>query len=200
MNPPTRNPTKDDVSVWLAEYGDALFRYAKKRVGDRDVAEDLVQDTFLAALRSASEFEGRSKVLTWLIGILRHKIADHMRKLARQRERDEKHRQEQQQADVFHNGHWRVGLRPWTKDAQESNPASAIESREFWQVVESCREKLPAKLATAFRMRDLEQLSMADICETLEITTSNLSVRLHRARVLLRECLDQNWFANRRTT
>ena len=198
--PPTRNPTKDDVAVWLTEYGDTLFRYAKKRVGDRDAAEDLVQDTFLAALRSATEFEGRSKVLTWLIGILRHKIADHMRKLARQRERDEKHRQQQQQTDVFHNGHWRVGLRPWPGKTHQSNPSSSMESREFWQVVESCREKLPSKLATAFRMRDIEQLAMAEICEALQITTSNLSVRLHRARVLLRECLDQNWFSARRAT
>lgn len=196
-NPPIRNPTKDDVAVWLTEYGDILFRYAKKRVGDRDTAEDLVQDTFLAALRSSSEFEGRSKVLTWLIGILRHKIADHMRKLARQRQRDEKHRQEQQQADVFHNGHWRVGVRSWP---HRSSPSSSMESREFWQVLESCHEKLPNKLAAAFRMRDVEQLAMTEICETLEITATNLSVRLHRARVLLRECLDQNWFAARRAT
>lgn len=199
-SPVNRQPTKDDVANWLAEHGDALFRYAMKRVGDRDLAEDLVQDTFVAALRAADDFQGRSQVQTWLIGILRHKIADHMRKLARQRQRDAKHREESVQSDVFHNGHWRVGLKPWPNHAIAADPAQSVEMQEFWSVLDSCREKLPAKLAAAFRMRDLEQLPMADICETLEITATNLSVRLHRARVLLRECLDQNWFAARKAT
>ncbi len=199
-DPPPTNPSKDDVTDWLTQHGDALFRYAMKRVGDRDMAEDLVQDTFVAALRSASDFEGRSQVLTWLVGILRHKIADQMRKLARQRERENKHREDQSQSDVFHNGQWRVGLKPWPNEIQGNNPSQSIENQEFWQVLESCREKLPQKLAAAFRMRDLEQLPMKEICDSLEITTSNLSVRLHRARLLLRECLEQNWFVARRTT
>ena len=190
-----RQPTKDDVSTWLAEHGDALFRYALKRVGDRDLAEDLVQDTFVAALRAAGDFQGRSQVSTWLIGILRHKIADHMRKLTRQRERDAKHREETTQVDTFHNGHWRVGLKPWPSKAIASDPSKSVEMQEFWRVLDSCRDKLPTKLAIAFRMRDLEELPMTDICETLEITATNLSVRLHRARVLLRDCLDQNWFS-----
>ena len=192
-NPPTAGPTKDEVSQWLMEHGDTLYRYAMRRLGKSDIAEDLVQDTFVAALRSADSFQGRSQVLTWLVGILRHKIADHMRKLTRQRERDEKARNEAGDRGVFQNGHWRVGLKRW------QDPSGSMENQEFWRVLDDCREKLPIKLAIAFRMRDLEEIPMSEICETLEITTSNLSVRLHRARVLLRECLDQNWFSARRT-
>lgn len=187
-------PTADDVTEWLTEFGDPLFRYALKRVGQRDLAEDLVQDTFVAALRSADGFQGRSKILTWLIGILRHKIADHMRKLAR--ERDAKQRTDESHAGIFHNGNWRVEVKPWPSGS--ADPVASMVNQEFWQVLETCRAKLPDKLAAVFHMRDLEELPMAEICETLEISTSNLSVRLHRARVLLRECLDQNWFAARR--
>lgn len=188
---PVSKPSQDDVTGWLAEHGDLLYRYALRRIGAADVAEDLVQETFLAALRSAGDFAGRSKIETWLVGILRHKIADYLRSLSRRRERDEESQAELTQ--VFHKGHWRVGVKTWPGD-----PAKSMLSKEFWQTLSNCQARLPAKLALAFRMRDLEDLSMAEICETLEITATNLSVRLHRARVLLRECLDQNWFTSGR--
>ena len=193
MNEKNNPPTKEDVTEWLTEHGDLLYRYAMKRIGKSDVAEDLVQDTFVAALRSADGFEGRSKVQTWLVGILRHKIADHLRKVSRQRQRDAKTREDASHAEVFQQGHWRVGVKPWTSD-----PAKSLENEEFWTVLSGCQEKLPDKLSMAFRMRDIEDLPMAEICELLEITATNLSVRLHRARVLLRECLDQNWFSAQR--
>lgn len=190
---PKSLPTKDDVTKWLTEHGDLLYRYALKRIGKSDVAEDLVQDTFVAALRSATDFQGRSKPQTWLVGILRHKIADHVRKLSRQREREAETREDIAHPSAFQHGHWRVGLQPWASD-----PSKSLENREFWQVMHVCQDKLPATLAVAFRMRDLEDLPMTEICEVLEITATNLSVRLHRARVLLRECLDKRWFSARR--
>ena len=193
MKEQSNPPTKEDVTEWLAEHGDLLYRYAMKRIGQSDVAEDLVQDTFVAALRSADGFEGRSKVQTWLVGILRHKIADHLRKVSRQRQRDAQTREDASHAEVFQHGQWRVGVKPWTTD-----PAKSLENEEFWTVLSDCQEKLPDKLSVAFRMRDLEDLPMAEICELLEITATNLSVRLHRARVLLRECLDQNGFSTQR--
>ena len=180
-------PSKAEVTQWLTEHGDILYRYALKRICDPELAEDLVQDTFVAALRSSSSFAGRSKVQTWLVGILRHKIADYLRKLTRQRERESETREQQ---STFQNGEWRVGVQSWP-----DQPWQSLENQEFWQVLERCRNKLPATLADAFRMRDLEDLPMNDICELLGITATNLSVRLHRARILMRECLDQNWFA-----
>lgn len=169
-----------------------LFRYAWKRVESRDVAEDLVQETFLSALRSAGDFQGRSTIQTWLIGILRHKLVDHLRRLSRDRERNRS--AETQDSDPFHHGHWRVGLKRWPAD-----PVKSVENQEFWVVLDECQQKLPAKLAVAFRLREREDLEMAEICEMLDITATNLSVRLHRARLLLRQCLDRNWFGTERT-
>ena len=180
---------KSNANQWLDEYGDALFRYALRRVGSQDIAEDVVQETFVAALRAADRFEGRSQVLTWLTSILRNKITDYLRKQGRQRKHETRQKREQEPS-AFKNGHWIVGLRNWRTD-----PASSAENQEFWRVIDHCLEDLPHTLKAAFRMRDLEQLTMGEICETLEITSTNLSVRLHRARLLLRACLDKNWFA-----
>lgn len=188
MSEPSSN-SKADAARWLEEYGDALYRFALRRLGDADVAQDLVQETFLAALRGADRFQGRSEVKTWLISILRNKITDYLRKQIRDRKHQERERAEQEPS-TFSNGKWVIGLKKWRLD-----PGKSVENAEFWQVIEACMEKLPVKLGAAFRLRDLEQISMSDICETLEITPTNLSVRLHRARILLRECLDRNWFS-----
>ena len=180
---------KLDASQWLEDYGDALYGYALKRVGTSDVAEDLVQETFVAALRAAERFEGRSQVKTWLTSILRNKITDHLRKLGREKKHTEQDRLENEPT-TFKNGHWVIGLKKWRSD-----PGKSIENQEFWCVIDNCIDKLPSNLDSAFRMRDLEQLAMSDICEALGITSTNLSVRLHRARVLLRDCIDRNWFS-----
>ena len=186
-------PTEDDVATWLAEHGDFLYRFALKRLGSQEVAEDLVQDTFVAALRSLKDFQGRSAVQTWLIGILKHKITDHFRKVSRQRQREAN--DSEAVIDLFHGGHWKTSLGAWPMD-----PVRSLENKEFWRELAACQDKLPAKLAAAFRMREVEDMSMSDICEVLDISASNLSVRLHRARLLLRECLDRNWFAAGRMT
>lgn len=185
----SKPPNKLDAAGWLEEFGDALYRYALRRVGAADVAEDLVQETFVAALRSADQFEGRSQVKTWLTSILRNKITDYMRKLLRDRKQTEREKGEVEPS-AFKNGQWLIGLQQWRSD-----PSSTAENQEFWQVIDQCMGKLPTHLGMAFRMRDLEQLAMHEICETLDISTSNLSVRLHRARVVLRECIDRNWFS-----
>ena len=183
-------PSKKDVTQWLAEHGDVLFGYALQRVGSQEIAEDLVQDTFVAAIRSLDDFQGRSAVQTWLVGILRHKIIDHLRRITRQKGRDAEVVDQHSEPSLFERGTWSRGLREWPSD-----PARSLENREFWSVLAQCQGKLPSKLAIAFRLREIEELPMSEICEMLEISASNLSVRLHRARLLLRECLDRNWFA-----
>ncbi len=193
MTQQSSSPAEEEVAQWLADHGDVLYRYALKRLGSRHIAEDLAQDTFVAALRSRSDFQRRSSVQTWLVGILRHKISDHLRQLSRQRERDVEIAAENTASTPFRNGHWRTGLKAWSSD-----PAKSLENEEFWHVLADCQNKLPSKLAMAFRLRDVEERPMSEICELLEISTSNLSVRLHRARLLLRECIDRNWFTIRR--
>ena len=193
MTQQSSSPAEEEVTQWLADHGDVLYRYALKRLGSRDIAEDLAQDTFVAALRSRGEFRRHSSVQTWLVGILRHKISDYLRQLSRQRERDAEIADAGAASSPFKKGHWRTGVKAWPHD-----PARSLENKEFWRVLTDCQNKLPSKLAIVFRLRDLEELPMSEICELLEISTSNLSVRLHRARLLLRDCIDRNWFTTRR--
>ncbi len=172
---------------WVDEHGDQLYRVAITRVGDRNVAEDLVQETFLAAWKGRETFDGRSALATWLVAILHRKVADYFRKTGREAKFDEY--QEQEAEVIFsHRGHWNQRPRELA-----SAPESAAEITEFWEVVAECADGLPSPLAQAFHLRDLEACSPVDVSEQLGITRKNLSVRLHRARVLLRRCLEGRW-------
>jgi RNA polymerase sigma-70 factor (TIGR02943 family) len=184
-----------DPERWVDEHGDVMFRFALARVRDPSVAQDLVQEAFLAALRSRSSFAGRSSERTWLVGILKHKVIDHLRQVYRSREDlapDDASAGLPAQFDE--RGHWRVrdgyGPRDWGSDA-----AGAIEKKEFWGALERCLQALPARTAGAFTLRELDELETGEICKVLDVSTTNLWVMLHRARTRLRRCLELSWFA-----
>jgi RNA polymerase sigma-70 factor (ECF subfamily) len=180
--------------TWLDEHGDALFRYARSRVGTRELAEDLVQETLLSALGAWSRFEGRSSVRTWLLAILRRKIIDHCRRMSATEtvSTAEDGLDPSLIRDRFFNasGTWKDAPLNW------ETPDKVSEFREFWDVFHGCLSRLPASLATVFILRELEGMTMEEVCEALELTEGNLRVRLHRARLMLRECLEKNWFAD----
>jgi RNA polymerase sigma-70 factor (ECF subfamily) len=181
---------KLNVSQWVDEHADVLFRYALQRIRRRDVAEELVQETFLAALRAHGEFGGQSSERTWLVGILRHKIVDHIRRAAQARSSRPDEGEDVSMDKFFKkNGHWKNEPHDWGSD-----PVEVLDKRDFWQVLEECFSALPQGLADTFVLRELEERQPAEVCETLEISESNLWVRLHRARLLLKECLEKNWF------
>ncbi|MBN1909092.1 MAG: sigma-70 family RNA polymerase sigma factor [Pirellulales bacterium] len=178
-----------DPTTWLDRYGDTLYRYAILRVRSREQAEDLVQETLLAGLEARERFSGKSSEQTWLISILRRKIVDQFRKEARLQQIEA---EVSALSEFFSNdGHWKVALAKWSSD-----PAHSVEAREFWAAFEACRAELPAILADAFVLRELEDRQRDEVCEILDITLSNLSVRLHRARLLLRRCLEHSWFSS----
>ena len=176
----------ESATRWLEEHGDALFQYARQRVRSTEVAEDLVQETLIAAIGAYGRFEGRSSVRTWLTGILRRKIVDHLRRVSRERVAKQQHEQE---PFFSSNGHWHRSLPNWPDDPQQS-----LENKEFWIALDKCCEQLTGPVSAAFRMRELEEMSTPEICKILEITPTNLSVRLHRARLMLRQCLEERWF------
>lgn len=179
-----------DVGHWVDEHADLLFRYALQRVRRRELAEDLVQETFVAALQSRGTFSGRSSERTWLVGILRHKIVDHLRQLARTQPNGQMHEVETTVASQFRrDGHWSRVPSKWGAD-----PAALIENQDFWTVFHKCFGALPEPLASAFALREMEEFESREVCRTLDITESNLWVRLHRARLLLKDCLEDNWF------
>ncbi|MEN1680819.1 MAG: sigma-70 family RNA polymerase sigma factor [Planctomycetota bacterium] len=171
---------------WLEEHGDRLFSYALSRVGgDAAAAEDLVQETLVAGIRAWPNFEGRSRVDTWLIGILRRKVIDRYR-------RDKRHASDEPaacEAGIFNEHGSLVDVVEW--DAAAS---ARLESEEFARVFDGCLAELSPQLAEAFTVCVMDGLSTDEACSFLGITPTNLSVRLHRARVALRKLLQSQWF------
>jgi RNA polymerase sigma-70 factor (ECF subfamily) len=171
---------------WVEAYGDDLLAYALLRVGDRDTARDLVQETFLSALKGRHGFAGRSAVKTWLIGILKNKVVDHFRRTSR-----EAPAATSQVGEEFfdESGRWKDPPGPWRPD-----PSEALGRRQFWEVLHRCLAELPRRHASAFSLRELEGLPTDQLCKVLGVTTTHLWVLRHRARLALRRCLERNGF------
>jgi len=182
-----------DPEEWVDRYGDGLYRYALLRLGSPDLAADVVQETFVEALRVRGSFAGRSSERTWLVGILRHKIGDQRRRVLREPATGGGGSSEATGESPFdRRGRWRVGPEDWGGD-----PSRAIESREFWEVFGRCLSGLPQGLGDAFFLRELDDLDAEEVQRRLGISPANLWKRLHRARSLLRRCLESGWFGRR---
>lgn len=178
-----------DPEGWVDRHGDCLYRYALLRLGTPEVAADVVQETFVEALRALSTFSGRSSERTWLVGILKHRIVDHLRRSGR---RDALQNgltaSAEVQSDFDHRGRWRRPPAAWPDD-----PARVLETREFWDAFGRCLARVPRSLADAFLLRELDGLTSDEVQTRLGITPANLWARLHRARSLLRNCLEAGW-------
>jgi RNA polymerase sigma-70 factor (ECF subfamily) len=185
--------TELDPARWLQDYGDFLYRYALHRVRDRDRAEDMVQETLLAALQARAGYSGRASEKTWLTGILKHKIIDFIRKQIRETTVDDIHALsdaalERGPDDMFDSrGRW---VRP---PANWGHPDKALHNHQFLAAFEVCMKRLKPALAEVFALKELSDLSITDICKELGITATNCSVMLYRARMGLRGCLDSQW-------
>ncbi len=185
-----------DPALWVDGHADYLFRYAMFRLRDRAAAEDAVQETFLAAIQSYSKYEGRASERTWLVGILKHKIADHYRHISRlsdwQPGEDSAAAEYQpfRQTGVW-AGHWLEDHAPtkWEFDAE-----ARLEQKAFWETLERCLSCLPPRIAAAFTLREIDGYSTAEICQILNISAANLWVMLHRARLKVRSSLEAEWF------
>lgn len=190
MTESPKNPTTQltDPSEWVDRHGDVLFCYAIARVGDRHVAEDLVQETFVAALRSG-EYAGKAGEQTWFISILKHKIVDYFRLYSRER-MDASVPLGERQAQLFdENGWWRVQPGIWP--ASREDPFATY---EFWEAFRHCLDGLPQRLRTVFSLREMDDQSTEELCSALQISPGNLAVLLYRARMGLRRCLEIHWF------
>ena len=181
-----------ETDLWVERYGDALYRFALIRVQNSSVAEDLVQDAFVAALQAQSQFQGRSAELTWLTGILKHKIIDHLRKSCRFEGRvvalDHLDSVERS-FDPDRHFHWKVPVHRWPK-----GPDSQAETKELRGVLEKCLEKLGDPLRQIFLLKELDNMKAEDLCKHFGLTATNLWVTLHRIRHKLRNCMEKNWF------
>lgn len=196
MSDPDSEPAPLDVEDLLRE-ADALYRFALTRVRDHHLAEDLVQETLLVAVRKPESFEGRATLRTWLTGVLRNKILDHYRATARDR-RDpmsalDKHAGHDPDAEWFTpGGQWsrHPGLGLETLDA---SPHDLVERAEVLAAVQECVSKLPRGLQRIFALREFDDRDSEEICDAVGITRGSLAVLLHRSRQLLRACLQRRW-------
>lgn len=170
-----------------------LLRFARSQLRNDAWAEDAVSDTLLAALEKPGSFAGRSQLKTWLVGVLKHKVVDQLRRHHREATvltADDGEDLDESLFETEGRRHWR------DKPADWGNPETAFGQRQFFEVLEACMDHLPATQGRVFMMREWLELSTDEICQELQVTPTNLWVLLHRARMRLRECLQQRWFSS----
>lgn len=169
-----------------------LLRFARTQLRNDAWAEDAVSETLLAALEKPQAFAGGSQLKTWLVGILKHKVVDQLRRHAREATVLTPDDEADLDDLLFDDsGHWRQMPETWGK------PEASLNERQFLAVMELCLEQLPATQGRVFLMREWLELSSDEICKELAISSTNLWVLLHRARLRLRECLQARWFTHR---
>lgn len=174
--------------TWVESFGDLLLRFAIKRVPERDIARDLVQDTFVTAIKSKENYRGEISEKNWLFLILKSRILDHYKKkketLASDLVSDD-------DDDQFFGpkGNWLQDKLPkeWTTDKM-------VRNNEFMEVLEACRDKLKDMQRLVFTMKYIDGEEAEDICKELDISSSNYWVLVHRAKLKLRQCIEVNWF------
>lgn len=178
---------KDDIILLVQLHTKELFSYTVSKVQQREIAEDLVQETFIAAYQSYHKYEGKSNAKTWLFSILKHKIADHYRATYKK------------SAEISfgtvelffdENQSWKPEYRPtdWGKESE------LLDDIEFQKTLKRCLENLPEKWSSAVRLKYLEDHNADGICNQLEISKPNFWQIIHRAKLQLRNCLELKWF------
>jgi RNA polymerase sigma-70 factor (TIGR02943 family) len=175
---------------WVEEYWNYLFKYALSRLRDADLAEEKIQETFLAALQSCKNFQGLASEKTWLISILKRKIYDHFRMINRDRQINVKSHMTCLRDDVLDSKKMStVGSCMWFSD-----PSMVYEQKEFLKIIMNALSELPGRLAQVFILREVIELSSQEICEFMDISVCNLYVMIHRSRKRLQHNLQLKWF------
>ena len=182
MSEETLEPEK-----WVENYADMLYRYTLVLVKGPDVADELVQFTFFAALKSQHTFAGRSTEKTWLFGIFKHKTMDRFRSSKKNLNLDITDADADRiQFDT--TGHMTPSPNNWNVD-----PEKATENKELAQVFAKCMNGLSEKFHHIFVLKEIEGLSSEKICKEFNLKPTNLWVMLHRARNQLKLCMESNW-------
>ena len=178
---------------WLSQHGDYLFRFAMAKLRDEHMAEDAVQETLLAALQGKNSFSGAAAERTWLVGILKHKIVDLIRKKVREPtllnvdEPMEFGLDEATDAMFDETSHWAAPCQDW------GDPDKVLEQKRFWKILNECLKRLPPQLAMLYSLREISGMDTESICKDLNITSTNSWVMLHRARLSLKQCFEVYW-------
>ncbi|MDX8391491.1 MAG: sigma-70 family RNA polymerase sigma factor [Mariprofundaceae bacterium] len=178
-----------DPQQWLTEHGDYLFRFALFRLSNDETARDMVQETLIAAWKAKKNFRGDSSLRTWLVGIMKHKITDHIRKEIRGRKLSDALEHDPTSSMFDQNDDWTKPVQGWQDD-----PERLCSNRQFLKALQHCISALPEQHRNVFTLRELNGENSESICNALDISSTNLHVIMHRARLALRQCLEKNWF------
>lgn len=181
---------KINPSDWVNQHGNYLYNYAYSRVQSKESAEDLVQETFISALKGQKSFRGDSSEITWLIAILKRKVIDYYRKQSRKKETPASHFSKPFNEDGDNEGSWIMERTPKGWSIDHENP---MQQSEFQLIMELCLEGLPEKWRSVFVLKVMEEINSDDVCKEIGCSASNLWVILHRARLQLRECIEMRW-------
>ncbi len=180
----------------VTRHHSALIRMALAYVADREVAEEVVQDTWMAVIDGLSRFEGRSSLRTWIFGIMIHKAKD--RGVREKRhvnfssfESVDDNNDEAVDPSRFHQsgewaGHWAFPPQPW----DDQTPEKLLASQQAVNAMNRAIEALPQRLKDVLILRDVEGVEAKEACDILRITETNLYVRLHRARERVRQAVE----------
>lgn len=178
-----------DPNNWIKLYSDYLFNYTISRVNNREIAQDLVSETFLAGLKAMKNFKGEASERTWLISILKRKIIDYYRKINSKKGQAEVRMSYNNHTDA--EGDW---LEERVADPFDKTAEDRLENSELGDAIYDCLSKLPEKQAQVFKMKTILGYETETICNELNITASNLWVIIHRARTALADCMEEKWF------
>jgi len=182
-----------DPERWLDDHGDVLYRFALQRTGNPDTAEDLVQETLLAAWRGRETYRGAASERTWLVGILRHMVTDLLRRRAHNGDASAG-------ADTVENalftreGNWRTSPGDWGDD-----PLGEAEADAFLDTMSDCLQNLSPDQRTCFLLRELDDADTGEVSQVLDVSANHQYVLLHRARLAMRRCLEIRWFGGHGT-
>ncbi len=184
---------------WITNFADYLYNFAYVRVNNKELSEDLVQDTFVSALKSLDNFKAESNERTWLTTILKNKIIDHYRKKSRQNKQDLHSENENSESslDYFFNQN-KQHLGDWNSNTAPNHWKTEFETpydrKEFHKILEDCLSKLPERWSMVFKLKHYDDCTREEICKELLISSSNYWVIIHRVKLQLRECLEKNWY------
>jgi|TARA_R110002096_G_scaffold435770_1_gene662593 RNA polymerase sigma-70 factor, ECF subfamily len=162
----------------LAQYGPGLLGYAKRMLGDRATAEDVVQEALLSVYKTIDNFDGRCSIKSWLYRAVRNRSIDEIRRARRFIDVGEEGVENYFKES---DGHWRDDCFEW-----DGHAARELDYKKLIKRVHKEIDKLPHLHREVLLLKEIEQLESAEICAALDINAGNLRIRIHRARSALR--------------
>ncbi len=183
-----KTDASDTIKSWVSLYSDYMYSLAFFKTSNKEVAEDLVQETFISAFKAFDTFENRSNAKTWLTSILFNKIAEHFRKVYKTDSKNVV------SLDHFFDksDSWKAEQRP--ADWQLTDEENLLDNLSFKKILADCIEKLPDKWRSSIIMKFYDEKPSEIVCQELELSSTNYWQILHRSKLQLRKCIESNWF------